>query len=117
MAVEQGQQTARWKQRGTWLSKKMGVRKTNKLVKEAGKRLERDGEEIAESLSTHAKNGHLQATKLLLNLADRNAEAEAAEAPRLVRDWAGELTEEPEWQGEMSEAEAETGFGGREPEG
>jgi hypothetical protein len=95
----------------------MGVRKTNKLVREAGKVLEENSEAIAVSLGNHAKEGHIQSTKLLLELADRSTEEEGEEPSRPLRDWAGEVAAEPEWQGEMSEEAAETGAGGREPEG
>jgi hypothetical protein len=95
----------------------LGARKTNKLVREAGKVLEENSIAIAVSLAEHAKQGHIQSTKLLLDLADRSTEDEGEERSRPLRDWAGEVAAEPEWQGEMSEEAAETGAGGREPEG
>lgn len=88
-----------------------------RLVKEAGKQVEENFAEIARRLLNDSLKGHVQCTRLLLDLAERPTGEEEAEKAKPKRSWVRELEEEQEWIGELWEAEAETGSGGLEPEG
>ncbi len=77
-----------------------------------------NGAEITESLLKRTLGGDFSSAKLLISLAQPRAEKEGTrKKTRRGRSAALELAEEPQWQDEETEATAETGFAGREPEG
>ena len=73
--------------------------------------------EIVQSLYNSTIEGHVQSTRLLVELAEGNVEAEEAMEMRPLRSFALDLAAEREWPGEVAVAAAETGVGSREPEG
>jgi len=89
-----------------------------KILREAaGKAVDKNGKEIAESLLQGALKGNVSSTKLLLSLAD--LEQAQGDAGKSRHGWstAQALAAEPQWQEPVTEASAETTGGGREPEG
>lgn len=89
------------------------VSKTKRLNDEAHKLVHRNAPEIAKSLYDSTLKGRVMSARLLLELAAGSAKAKgAAPLPSLAEALAAEM----QWQVEVKEAEAETGFGGREPE-
>ncbi|MDE3187682.1 MAG: hypothetical protein KGM96_09195 [Acidobacteriota bacterium] len=79
--------------------------------------LEESSIEIARALARSSLEGHLQSIKFLYDLAEYHEKRGAAELSRTIRSLAGEWAAEPEWLAEMSEQDAETAGGSREPEG
>ena len=112
MAGERRKQAVRGKARagGTF-------NKVKKLNEAALKTVDEHAVEIAESLFDGTRKGHVQSTRLLVELAEGNVEAEKASDPWPVHSFALDLGAEPEWPLEMLETNAETGVGSREPEG
>lgn len=72
---------------------------------------------IAQTLLQNAMKGNLASLRCLFELAQRSQEETDEGKARLTRSIASELAAEPQWQDESTEAKAETGIGGREPEG
>jgi hypothetical protein len=112
MAGERKKQAVRGKARagGTF-------NKVKKLNEAALKIVDERAVEIAQSLFDGTRKGHVQSTRLLVELAEGNVEAEDALATRPVHSLALDLATEPRWPLEMLETDAKTGVGGREPEG
>lgn len=92
-------------------------RKVKKLNDAALKLVDDNAPKIAQSLLDSTLEGHVQSARLLVDLAEGNVEGEEAAMSRPFRSLALELAGAPEWKGEMTEAEAETDGGSREPEG
>jgi hypothetical protein len=79
--------------------------------------LEESSIEIARALARSSMDGHIQSAKFLYELADDHHNLGAAEITRDIRSLASDWTAEPEWLAEMTEEDAETAGGSREPEG
>ncbi len=79
--------------------------------------LEESSVEIARALARSSLEGHLQSVKFLYDLAEYHQKLGKGEIARQIRSLAGEWAAEPEWLAEMSEQDAETAGGSREPEG
>jgi hypothetical protein len=92
-------------------------KKVKKLNEEALKLVDEKAAEIAKSLYDSTLDGHVLSARLLLELAQGNAEVEEAMVMRPLRSLALDLTAEPEWPRDSLDAAAETGVGSREPEG
>ncbi|MFZ0743019.1 MAG: hypothetical protein WAM85_01365 [Terracidiphilus sp.] len=73
--------------------------------------------EIAEKLAASSLEGHIQSSRFLYVLADKNQELGVIENTPEFRSLALVLANEPQWPGESSEETAETEGGSREPEG
>ncbi len=78
--------------------------------------LEESSVEIARALARSSLEGHLQSVKFLYDLAEYHQKLGKGEIARQIRSLAGEWAAEPEWLAEMSEQNAETAGGSREPE-
>jgi len=89
---------------------------TRFLSEAACTRVKEMSAEIATSLAVMAAGGDLKSTELLLMLAGQAQAKKESKKVRHGRTAAQELEDEPEWTGPMPGAQAETGFGGREPE-
>ena len=117
MVVGRRKQTVGRKPPGTGTQKKTVSRGAAKLKQAADKKLREHSEEIAESLYGKLMTGNVPCGKLLIALADGETDCEEAPVVRRRCNLAEELASEPEWDGELDEAEAETGLGQRETEG
>ena len=73
--------------------------------------------EVTDQLLWSTLGGNAVSAKLLFALADGQIDIEEAGTLQRLHSRASALAAEPEWQLEVSEAEAETSFGQREPEG
>jgi hypothetical protein len=87
------------------------------LRQAAGKAVDNNGKQIAESLLQGALDGNVSSAKLLLSLAEPEQGQEDAGKNRHGWSTAQALAAEPEWQEPVAEANAETRGGTREPEG
>lgn len=72
---------------------------------------------IAETLLLNAMKGNAASMRYFFGFAQGSQEEADVGKTRLTRSIASELAAEPQWHEESTEAEAETGMGGREPEG
>jgi len=72
--------------------------------------------DIALALAKSSSEGHIQSAKFLYELALLQENRGRSEQARNIRSIAGEWMDEPEWNGEMSEAVAQIIRGGVEPE-
>lgn len=79
--------------------------------------LEESSLEIARALAKSSMDGHIQCARFLYDLAEYHEKLGATELSRTIRSLASEWAAEPEWLAEMSEQDAETTGGSREPEG
>ena len=79
--------------------------------------LEESSIEIARALVRSSMDGHIQSVKFLYDLAEYHQKLGAGEIARQIRSLASEWAAEPEWLAEISEQDAETAGGSREPEG
>jgi hypothetical protein len=105
--VRAGQkQAAESKPRGTGTRKKAGSRGAAKLSEAAGKALEKNSEQIANSLLQSTLDGNASSAKLLFALAEGQKNSEAKGMKRRVRSMAVELAAEPEWNAGAIEAAA-----------
>ena len=88
--------------------KKATGRGASILNEAAGKTLEENSSEIAESLLKSTLEGNANSARLLVSLAEGPAESGKAGMKRRLRSIAKKLAAEPEWSGETIEAAAET---------
>ena len=104
------------KPQGAGAQKKSVGRGTAKMKAAADKALENNSEEIAQTLVEKTIAGNSTSARLLFALAEGQADCEDEPVAQCLSSLAKELASEPEWDGELDEAEAETGLGQREPE-
>lgn len=102
---------------GTEAEKKKVSRGTDKLKQAADKKLRENSEKIAESLLKKTLAGNSISAKLLISLAEGKTDCQVEEVVQRRCNLAEELASEPEWVGELDEAEAEAGLVHSEPEG
>jgi hypothetical protein len=117
MVVGRQKQAIGRKPLGTGAQKKTVSRGTAKMREAADKTLEVNSDKIAKSLLDKTLAGNSMSAKLLLELAEGQTDCQDEEVVRRRCNLDEELASEPEWEGELDEAEAETGLGQREPEG
>ncbi|MGA3346720.1 MAG: hypothetical protein ABSC76_17835 [Terracidiphilus sp.] len=96
--------------------KKVG-RGTAKMKAAADKALEKNSEEIAESLVKKTIAGNSTSARLLFALAEGQIDCADGAVVRHRSSEAEKLASEPEWDGGSHEAEGEIGLGQRESEG
>jgi hypothetical protein len=111
MVVAGRRQAAKAKPRGSGSQKKKAGGGTAKLKKAAGKELDEHSDEIAVSLRKKLIGGNVPCGKLLIALAEGQAECEGEPVVSKLRSMASELASEQECDGELDEAEAEAGLG------
>lgn len=116
MVVATKKKAVKRKPREAEAGKKKVSRGTAKLKLAADKALEENSDKIAKSLVDKTIAGNGTIAKLLIGLLDGQADSEDEAATERPRSLAKELASEPEWDGELDEAEAETGLGRRERE-
>jgi hypothetical protein len=80
--------------------KRGGIRK---MLEEVDKALEIDSEAIAKALAKSSKAGHVQSTRLLIELACQEKESEDDEEPPVLHSQAQKWEAEREWQGRDEE--------------
>jgi len=102
---------------GTGAQKKAGGRGTVKMNAAATKTLEEYCEKITNALAEKSIAGNVNCAKLLIAMADGHIDFEDEGLMRRLSSMAEDLASEAEWSGEVSEADAGTSFGEREPEG
>jgi len=90
--------------------------KVKRLNDEALKKVDENAASIIEYLLVNIQKGGVMSARLLFELAEGSVEAEEAMLRRPLRSLAEALAADKPWVGPVDEAEAETGFGGREPE-
>jgi hypothetical protein len=117
MAVAKQKKAAKGKPRASGNEKKKVGRGTAKMKEAADKALEKNSVKIAQSLVDNTIAGNSTSARLLFALAEGQADCEDEPVVQNLCSLAKELASEPEWDGELDEAEAETGLGQREPEG
>lgn len=110
-------QAVQKKPRGAGAQKKAASRGTAKMKAAADKELGEHSEEIAKSLREKLVKGNVTCGKLLIALAEEQFDCEDEAVVSRLLSMAERLASEPEWDGVLDEAEAETGPGQREPEG
>jgi hypothetical protein len=96
--------------------KKTSKGRVKKLNDAALKLVDRDAEKIAQSLLDSAIGGHVLSARLLVELAEGQADPEEAENKRSQRTLAMDLAEEPQWEGDSLETQAEIARASHEPE-
>lgn len=116
MVVARKKQAVRGKPRGTGAPQKTVSRGTAKMKAAADKALEKNSTKIAQKLVDNTLAGNNTSAKLLFSLADGQIDCEDEPVVQRLCSLAEKLAKEPEWDGELNEAEAETGVGQREPE-
>jgi len=89
---------------------------TKKLNEAALKKLDEKADQIVDSLCQKTIDGNTQCGRLLVELAQRNEEAEQAARPGPARSFASELASEPQWAGEQMTAVSVVEVGSRKPE-
>jgi signal transduction histidine kinase len=89
-------------------SKPLSQKAVKKLVKSASSTVESNSDEIARSLLTSTLSGNVNSARLLVSLAEGQAEDDDAEANQPIQTLAMKLAAEPEWTGKPNEATAET---------
>ncbi len=87
-----------------------------KLFARAELELVNNGEKIAAEITRKALGGDATCARLLLDLSEQAKDNEEMINPATAASLALIWRNEPEWRGETSEADAETGAGSREPE-
>jgi hypothetical protein len=87
------------------------------LSKIVDKKLTDKSEMLAEKLMEIAVSGDLNYTKFVVSLSKEAGGTTECGAQRLAISLANRLADEPQWRNTVSEAEAETDPGSREPEG
>ena len=87
-----------------------------KMRDAADRILQNYSEEIAEALYESAKSGHIHSTKLLCALAEDRHDAGDPEIAQMRESLAAEWAADQHWFASVTDAESETGQGGREPE-
>jgi hypothetical protein len=117
MVVARQKKAVQGKPRGTGARKKMAGRGTAKMKAAADKTLSVNSEEIAQALLNKTLAGNTTSAKLLFALAEGQIDCDDEAISGALCSQAQELASEPEWDGEVTETEAETSFGKREPEG
>lgn len=100
---------AKGKPRGSGSQKKAGAG-TAQLKTAADKKLKDHSEKIAESLYNKLVEGNVTCGKLLIALAEGQIDCEDEAIVSRLRSMAEELASEPEWDGALSDAEAEAGL-------
>ena len=90
--------------------------KVKKLNDEALKLVDEEAAKIAKSLLDSTLQGHVLSARLLVELAEGNAEAEEVLTMHPRRSVALDLAAEPQWPGETEEPVADLDAGTREPE-
>ncbi len=105
-----------WKSCDAGTEKKKVVRVTVKMKAAADKALRKNSVAIVESLVKKSIAGNNRSTALLVDLAKGHEDCEdkALVPPRSSK--AEELAAEPEWDGGLDGADAESGSSQREPE-
>jgi hypothetical protein len=96
------------RQRGTGAQKKAVSRGRAKMNEAADKTLEKHSEEIAKSLYESLLGGNATCAKLLFALAEGQIDCEDEVAMERLCSLAEKLAKEPEWVGELDDAEMET---------
>jgi hypothetical protein len=97
--------------------KKAAGRGAAKLSKIVDQKLTDKSEALAEKLMQIAVGGDLNFTKFVVSLSREAGGTTNCGAQRLAISLANRLADERQWRGTVSEAEAETDAGSREPEG
>ncbi len=92
-------------------TKKTGNRGANKLNEVAFKNLEEDAEQIGQALKEAAAKGNVMSTRLLIELAEKFADAGQVEMLRPFHALLQDLAAEPEWPAEALEAAKEAAAG------
>ena len=116
MVVARQRKTAKKKPGGAGPEKKKVGRGTARMKEAADKTLEANSDKIAKSLLKKTLEGNNVSAKLLITLAEGRIDCEDEAAIQHLCSLAEELASEPEWDGELDEAEAETGLSQRERE-
>ena len=109
MVAAKQRQAAKSKPRGSG-SQKKSCAGTAQLKTAADKKLKEHSEKIAESLYNNLVEGNVTCGKLLIALAEGQIDCEDEAVVNRLRSMAEELASEPEWDGELDEAEAEAGL-------
>ena len=91
-------------------------RKAQRLIAAALKLVDDNACEIARSLYESTLAGHVLSAKLLIDLAEGNADVEDAINKRPLRTLAMDLAAEPEWEGDSLESQAEQARANRKTE-
>jgi hypothetical protein len=99
-------QAARGKPRAAGAKKKTVSRGTAKLKTAADKKLKEHSEEIANSLYEKLIGGNIPCGKLLISLAEGQADGDNEAVGNRPRSMAGELASEPEWKGDEIDLES-----------
>jgi len=110
MVVAGRRATAKKKPSGNGSQKKKAGGGTAKLKKAADKELVEHSDEIVQSLRKKLISGNVTCGKLLISLAEGQADCEGEAVESKLRSMASELASEPEFDGELNEAEAEAGL-------
>jgi hypothetical protein len=105
------------KPRKAEIQKKARSQGAAKMSAAANKTLEDNCEKIALSLLASTLKGNINSAKALYDFAAKEAQRNKEGVKRRHPSIAKRLATETQWDSEMSEAEAETSYGGREPEG
>jgi hypothetical protein len=101
--AEQGQ-AVKGKPRGTRTRKKAGSRGAARMSEAAGKALEKNSEQIANSLLQSTLDGNASSAKLLFALAEGQKNSEEKGMKRHFRSMAVKLAAEPQWNAGAIEA-------------
>ena len=109
-------QAGRGNQRETGSQKKKASSGTAKLMTAVNKKLDESSDKIADSLYERLIDGNVKCGELLIALAEGWIDCEDEAVVQRLCSLAKELASEPEWEGELDEAEAESGLGHRELE-
>jgi hypothetical protein len=115
MGLGKENQAVARKPRRTGTRKKAVSRGTAKMKAAASKALENNSEKIAKSLLDGTLKGNVISAKLLIALAEEQADCEEKEPKQRGYSLAEKLASESEWIGEAAGAKAETGFDQQKP--
>ena len=115
MGLGKEKQTVARKPRRTGTRKKAVSHGTAKMKAAASKALENNSEKIAKSLLDGTLKGSVTSARLLIALAEEQADCEDKEPKQRAYSMAEKLASESEWIGEAAGAEAETGFERQKP--
>jgi hypothetical protein len=110
MVLAKQSKAAKAKPRGTGSEKNKVGRGTAKMKAAADKALENNSDKIAQSLVKKTIAGNSTSARLLFALAEGQIDCEDEPIVQRLTSLAQELALEPEWDGELDEAEAEAGM-------
>jgi hypothetical protein len=115
MVVTGRRPKAKKKPSGSGSLKKKAGGGTAKLKTAADKELRVNSGKIAKTLCERLMEGNVPCGKLLISLAEGKEDCEDDAMVSSPRSMASELASEPEWDGDLNEAEDESGLSQREP--